>query len=323
MDGSEPISMARSNILKQVTSKEHGTRVPPSKQIAEPFRRQTEEETFSRSLPSKRIISFDGTLSSPLPSLTYLSNLERDLSNTIGRLFDVFIGSGLGGVLACLLACQQSTDRLLKKVKQRPDFVEEVCGPDRQQLLAELLGENASETVGGVKKHLLIVVYNLSSQQLVVISNLNQGPLSKMTLLEALMASTATPPSSIPYQFQGNHLLSGVYGAANPSLDAYLLWSNDRKSAKTYLLSVGLGKEGCDPERLGNDHQAVLSQLANSYTNHRALDQLLRTDGNQYLRVQFKYQRGADLLKLGEDLYQQTQLETKNFLLKMCTEPDC
>jgi uncharacterized protein len=182
-----------------------------------------------------QILALDGGGIKGIFSAAVLAALEDDLNTTITKHFDLIVGTSTGGIIALALA-------IGKQPKEIVDFYGKIgsevfSNPFRlrsfgrllkskyplerlEQAIKEVLGEN--ETLGTVKKRLVIPSYNLGEDDVYLFKTPHHQRLTrdwKVPLWKVALATSAAP-TYFPASKHIDHIrhIDGGIWANNPSL---------------------------------------------------------------------------------------------------------
>ena len=239
-----------------------------------------EDEPFTlpaglpRAAPGRvRVLSLSGGGYRGLFTAALIRALEARLGpdparpTPFGQRFDLIAGTSIGGILATALSCR-ATGAALQALLQRRGS--SICPPlrlrglrkllgrapyDPQRLrsaICELLPDAEQQLLGQHAPALLLTTVNWTTSKLQLLGSrptLGQRDQLGLTLMDAMLATSAAPAHFPVHSFQHHRFVDGGLAANAPDLHALQCAQQMYPGAEVHMLSIGTANplHGRDP----------------------------------------------------------------------------
>lgn len=176
------------------------------------------------------ILSLDGGGLKGIYTLKVLEKIENDYNIKIYEKFDMIIGTSTGAIIATLLSMGKSATEVLEIYENcYKEIFEPIYSKNQKGLLnpiysSEKLENIIKENLKGfdflnLKTKLIIPSVNLTSAKINIFKNYDYD--SKLSLEDAIIASSSAPGAFNPYNVEENLFIDGAIFANNPVLIAF------------------------------------------------------------------------------------------------------
>lgn len=249
----------------------------------------------------KRILSIDGGgIRGIIPALA-LQTLEEETGKAALNMFDMFVGTSTGGILALALARGKSPAQIVDLFEKRgaeifskPWYWLGLTGPKYsadgiEKVLREEIGENLLSTA---MKPVAVTCGSLLDRRAMVIRS--WMPEAQDTTMWAAARATSAAPTFFP-SFGHRKLIDGGVWANNPAYRAYMLASKFFPGEPFQMLSLGTGQKagGITPKGEGIiGHAGHLITELMDFENGVATRDCEEEMGERFVRSQVRFLDG-------------------------------
>lgn len=205
----------------------------------------------------KLVLSCDGGGVRGLATSQFLYRLEEDLGKPLYDVFDMFVGTSVGSIIAAAIGCRQasaaeslamyesktiksifdfsSVDKLVGVYQNDPKF----NGKGKRNFLKNFFGELVLQNA---EKPVCVTSYDLQQRKCVVLKSMSPDEFgTNVMVYDACDASSAAPAYFPSVKVNSQWLIDGGVVVNNPTMVAYAeakaLWRNEQ----ILIISVGTG----------------------------------------------------------------------------------
>ena len=204
----------------------------------------------------KLILSLDGGGVRGSVTAHFLAKLEEALGSPLSEVFDLFVGTSTGSIIAAALAAKKApaidttrmyesanvtkifdksiTDKILGVAQSEPKY----NGKGKKAFLDNFFGSMTFDQAG--TKKLAITAYDIERRCVYVISN-RKPKCCTTSVADACNASSAAPAYFPSVLVDGRWLIDGGIVANNPTMVAYAEAKNLWPDEELFIVSVGTG----------------------------------------------------------------------------------
>lgn len=249
----------------------------------------------------KRILSIDGGgIRGIIPALA-LQTLEEVTGKHVQDMFDMFVGTSTGGIIALALARGKSPAQIVDLFEQRgaeifskPWFWLGITGPKYsadgiERVLREELGEGL---LSSALKPVAVSTGSLFERRAYMLRS--WGPEAQDTSIWAAARATSAAPTFFP-SFGRRKLIDGGVWANNPCYRAYMLAAKYFPGEPLQMLSLGTGQAagGIEPRGEGIiGHAGHLMSELMDFENDVATRDCEEQMGGDFERMQVRFIEG-------------------------------
>lgn len=225
-----------------------------------------------------------------------------------GQCFDLIAGTSIGGILAAALSCGISGGQLVQALKDsgpkifpplrlraiRKAFGRSVYSPaPLKEVISKLIPQAATMKLSTHKPPLFLTTVNWATSQLQLLGSAGTSQVDPLglTLMDAMLASSAAPAHFPPHRVEHHIFLDGGLAANAPDLLALQMAKDIWPHADIHVLSIGTAnaEHGRDTSALpsrGVTWIRPLVELVMNAQELRAVDECRKALNNhRYLRL--------------------------------------
>ncbi|MEW8003568.1 MAG: CBASS cGAMP-activated phospholipase [Candidatus Thiodiazotropha sp.] len=225
---------------------------------------------------NQQVITLSGGGYRGLFTARVLAALEESTGKPLYKTTNLFVGTSIGGILACGLACKIPAKTLLSELIQRgPRIFPYKCASNIQRFFGALyessileeevrkvFGKWADRPLIEVPTPVVLTAVDEATARTFYLHNVGLGLTKGPTVIEALMATSAAPTYFGTQLYQDKILVDGGIGANTPEAIAIELLASYRKNLdRVTILSIGTAG-GCEtPPRIKPHNSGIYSWL--------------------------------------------------------------
>lgn len=285
--------------------------------------------------PIYNVLALDGGGIRGIGTATILAILEQNTGKKVHDMFDMFVGTSTGGLIAIMLAEGWTAPKILdfyidsgpiifqKTFSKRLRSVNGLIGTKyTAKELERIVTESMDiKKLGDTKKPVGVTGYNVTTGEQKVISSVDaSGNSDKFTIQEAARATSAAPTYFKGKEVQGDIWIDGGVGANDPAASAFLEAKKYfPEGSKIRVISIGTGK--VNEAKLSRDSGifnilTIISTLRTAgaeASQESMIKSLAEVDKDlEYIRIQFDLPEKIDLAdtrKKAVDILMQSAFE--------------
>lgn len=264
------------------------------------------------------VLALDGGGIRGIGTATILALLEQNTGKKVHDMFDMFVGTSTGGLIAIMLAEGWTAPKILNFYIDSGPIIFQKTFSKRLRSVNGLIGTKFTakelerivtesmdiKKLSDTKKPVGVTGYNVTTGEQKVISSVDEsGASDKFTIQEAARATSAAPTYFKGKEVQGDIWIDGGVGANDPAASAFL-------EAKKYfppgsvirIISIGTGK--VNEAKLSRDSGifnllTIISTLRTAgaeASQESMIKSLSKIDKDlDYIRIQFDLPEKIDL----------------------------
>ncbi|QJC27776.1 hypothetical protein ANPL_03625 [Anaplasma platys] len=212
---------------------------------------------------TKFVVSIDGGGIRGIVATKVLCEVEKRIRKPVGEVFDLFVGSSIGAIIAAALALRTSKGKTTYCVEEVLGFFFKY-GPSIfhksliRNIISVISGSRFSAsnfekalrhifkdiTMGEISQHFLVPSYDVRAQNTIMFRNWVDGH-KRLKLVDILRAASAAPTIFTPKRMtiDGSRclMIDSAIIANNPSVCGYAAIDYLYPGEEVYFLSLGVG----------------------------------------------------------------------------------